>query len=281
MNVLNVENYNLPVALIGGQSFVWEFDDGWFYGATQDKAIKLKQEGDKIFWQTFPENNDEQFIKDYLRLGADYNSIISKINKDSYVDSAIQKYPNLRLLKQDFSVGLLSFLLSPQKAIPLIRRSVFAMKKELGEKVDADGKDVYLFPKTEIIAETPLEKLLSFGIGYRAKSLKSTAKYLIDSGLAGEIEKMAEPEARIELKKIKGVGDKIADCVLTYSLGYDHVTPLDVWGMRIMTQYYNLDPKTKYEDMRKWIIDYFDGFAAWGGQFLFEYIRGFDPETSV
>ena len=77
----------------------------------------------------------------------------------------------------------------------------------------------------------------------------------------------------VELGARVRVGEKIADCVLVLGLGFNNVTPIDVWGKRFLINFYNLNSKMKYEDMRKWIGNYFEGYAGWAGQFLYEYIR--------
>ena len=83
---------------------------------------------------------------------------------------------------------------------------------------------------------------------------------------------MDESEAREELKSIKGIGDKVADCILVYSLGFYNVIPQDLWVQRILTDLYKL-PKMKTEEYREWINEYFNGNGAFAGQILFEYMR--------
>ncbi len=273
MNKLPLSNYDLNMTLLGGQSFAWDFEDGYYFGFTKDKVIKLKKENDFLFWQTYPKKDNLNFVKKYLRLDVNYPKIIKKIQKDNYIKSAIKKYPNLRLLKQDFEETLLSFLISANNNIRSIRKIIRSMNKRFGRTVNIDGRKIFLFPRTEVIAEAKLEDLLECKLGFRAKYLKGAAKYLIEKDLSKKIKKMSELEARNTLLEINGVGEKIADCVLVFSLGFDNVTPLDVWGKRVFTKFYKLNPKMKYEDMRKWISNYFEGYAAWAGQFLYEYVR--------
>ncbi len=147
------------------------------------------------------------------------------------------------------------------------------MNKRFGEKIEVDGKEFYLFPETKKIANAKLEDLLECKLGFRAKFLKSAAQHILKTKLEKKIIKMSEDQARNALLEINGVGEKIADCVLVFSLSFDNVTPIDVWGKRFLVNYYNLNPKMKYEDMRVWVGNYFNGYAAWAGQFLFEYIR--------
>ncbi|MFN7088263.1 MAG: DNA-3-methyladenine glycosylase family protein [Candidatus Paceibacteria bacterium] len=273
MNKLHLPLYNLKTTLLGGQSFSWDFEDGYFYGFTNTHAIKLKQAGDTLYWQTYPEKDDIEFLKSYLRLETNYLMILKRINKDKYIKTAINKFSGLRLVKQDFEQTLLSFLLSAVNNVPGIRKSVRLLSRRLGKKINVDGKEIYLFPTKEAIANAPLDMLLECRIGFRAKYLKLAAQHLLQTGISQKIQNFKENEARKTLKAIYGVGNKIADCVLTYSLGFDNIAPLDRWGWRIATKLYGLNPKAKYDEIRMWFADYFEGYASWAMQFLFEYIR--------
>ncbi len=275
MNKLSLKDYDLEWTLLGGQSFAWDYykDENAFYGFTKNKIIKLKKVNNNLFWQTYPENDNISFLKTYLRLDVNYNNILKKIEKDNHIKNAIKKYPNLRLLKQDFEETLLSFLVSSNNNIRSIRKIIRFMNKKFGKKIIVDKKTFYLFPKTEVIADAKLEDLLSCKLGFRAKFLKGSANYLLEKNLHKNILTMPESKARNALTEIKGVGEKIADCVLVFSLGFDNVTPLDVWGKRFLVKFYKLNPKMKYEKMRSWVNNYFNGYSAWAGQFLYEYIR--------
>ena len=275
MNKLFLPNYDLNMTLLGGQTFNFDFyeKENTYYGFTKDSVLKLKKENDNLFWQTYPKQNDLSFLKEYLRLDIDYEKIIKVIKRDIHIKKAIKQYPNLRLLKQDFEQTLLSFLISSNNNIKSIRRIIREMNRRFGEKIIIDKKTIYLFPKTEILANANLEELLECKLGFRAKFLKGAANILVKTNLNKKIKSMSEDNARKSLIEIKGVGEKIADCVLVFSLSFDNVTPIDVWAKRVLVDFYKLNPKMKYVDMRNWAGNYFDGNAAWAAQFLFEYIR--------
>lgn len=273
MNNLLLPHYNLHTTLLGGQAFNFDFDEGRYYGFTQDKVITLQKENDVLYWQTYPTRDDLDFVKNYLRLDINYPKIIKQIQKDKYIKAAIKKNPNIRLLKQDFEQALFSFLISANNNIKSIRQIVRAMNKRFGKTINVSGEKIHLFPRTEILAKARLEDLLSCKLGFRAKFIKSAANHLLETNLHKTIHSLKEEEARTKLLEIKGIGNKIADCILVFSLGFDNVTPLDVWGKRVLTDFYGLDKKMNYEKMRTWISDYFQGHTSWAGQFLFEYIR--------
>lgn len=263
------------MTLLGGQAFNFDFheEENTYYGFTKGSVLKFKKENDDLFWQTYPKKNDLDFIKMYLRLDTDYEKILKAIKKDVYIKRAIKEYPNLRLLKQDFEQTLLSFLISSNNNIKSIRKIIREMNRRFGKKIIVDKKTIYLFPETETLANAKLEDLLECKLGFRAKFLKGAANILLETNLGRKIKNMSEDNARKSLLEIKGVGEKIADCVLVFSLSFDNVTPIDVWAKRVLVDFYKLNPKMKYVDMRSWAANYFKGNAAWAAQFLFEYIR--------
>lgn len=269
-NITDLIDYDLNSTLLGGQSFNWDLIDGWYYGFFKDKVVKLKQDKNELYWQTYPVKDDFDFIKNYLRLDIDYTSVLSKINKDKWMNAAIQSYPNLRILKQDFEQTLISYIISANNNIPRIRSSIRNLSERLGSKLKVDDKDFYLFPSAESIADTSVETLQSLKLGYRAKYVRNSAGKLVS-----EDRKLTEDEdiTRKWLLEFPGVGEKVADAVLQYSLSFDNVTPLDVWLQRILADLYKVEPKMSYKGMRKWVQEYFNGYAGWAGQFLYEFYR--------
>ena len=272
-NEIPLKNYNLEDTLIGGQSFTWRKDEDTYIGFTSNRVVILKYIDGILKWQTYPELNDAEFITDYLRLNDPYEEILKEIQKDDHVRAAIKEFPNLRILKQDFELTLLTFLISANNSIKSIRRSVVLLAEKFGEKVETPFGKISLFPTTEKIATLSIEDLRSCSLGFRAKYLKASAQHLLETNLADRIQDMPEEQVRAELMSMSGVGPKIADCIMVFALGYESITPMDVWGKRILTEFYGQPDNMKYDDMRNWIKDYFEGKGAWAGQFLFEYIR--------
>ncbi len=272
MNKLYLPNYNIHWTLLGGQSHNWSFDGEYFWGHTTKRLLQIKRDGEFIFWQTYPQKDDFEYLSNYLRLDADYEKIISIISKDNHIITAIGKYPSLRLLRQDFTETLISYIFSANNNLPSIRNSIQKLREAYGEKIVVEGKSFYLFPTIKALENINEADLRKTKMGFRAKYLINIIEEL-KNGLTDEIIKMDEQPARERLLKIKGVGEKISDCVLGYGLDFENVTPFDVWGKRIVTDLYGQKTQTKYNDMRIWSQNYFGGYAGWAGQFLYEYIR--------
>lgn len=268
------ENFpiNLDLTLLGGQAFSWDKIGNYYYGVVADKVIKIKQKDNILFWQTYPEKDNFELFANYFRINEDYENIIQTINKDEYTERAIKKYFGLRLLNADPSQTLISYIISANKNIPAIRFSTRKLSEMFGETIEVDRHKFYGFPRLSALANADINELLKSKVGFRAKYIKSSAQVL-DNGLLDSINTLKdEKEVREMLTSLYGVGDKIADCVMGYSLEFNNVTAMDVWGKRFALDYYGVD-SNKYDDLRTFFSNYFDGYAAWGGQFLFEYIR--------
>lgn len=239
----------------------------------QKRIVKLKQEGDYILWQTYPKKDEWDFIKRYFRVDTDYEDIMKNILKDEFVKKSVIKFPDIRLLKQDFEEALISYMISPTNSVKSIRTRVRNLSRKFGEKVILDGHTFFMFPKTEVIADASLNDLLNCSLGFRAGRIKTAAGIVLENNLTKKITNYSEEKSRDELMKLSGIGDKVADCILLYSLAYDKIIPVDRWVQRFLINYYNLPSKSSYETMRKWIRDYWGDYAGWAGQYLFEYVR--------
>ncbi|MCA9382571.1 hypothetical protein KC660_04160, partial [Candidatus Dojkabacteria bacterium] len=163
-------------------------------------------------------------------------AILSTFPEDEYMTRAKEKFNGIRILKQPFDETLISYLFSATKSIKSIRTSMRIFTKKFGNEIKVDGETYYLFPQIEAIADASIEELLECRIGFRARNVKAAAESLLDEDFKNRIINNSNEETvRAELTKLQGVGTKIADCTLTYSLGFDNVMPLDRWGIRILT----------------------------------------------
>lgn len=302
-------NFNPELTFLGGQAFNWIKDKGFYYGVFSDRVLKIKYEKDYLFWESSLGENDEEFVKELFDVNLNYSKVIEEISKDDAVRKSIELFPGLRILKQPFEQTLISFVISQNSNIPKIKSSLLKLSHKVGRKVLFDGKEFYLFPSIEEISKLSLEDLISTGIGYRAKYIEKICKYLCHSGhsesdLSSEaLAKGEDPESRASqnlalnlpwipdksygfsgmtkglqearefLINLHGIGEKVADCILVFGLGFKEITPIDLWARRAFVATYSLDPKIKYPELLSLIQNKFGENTAYAGQFLFEYFR--------
>jgi N-glycosylase/DNA lyase len=267
MFVKDIQNFDLKQTFECGQCFRWnKCMDGSYLGIAGDYVIKAsyKDGGIQI------ECDDDGFAADYFDLTRDYGKIINAIKGDGIIKKAAAAGKGIRLLKQPPWETLVSFIISANNNIPRIKKIIELLCRNFGEPISYNGCIYYKFPSAKALSGVGLGELSSVRCGFRDK-------YILDAALkvvSGEVDlesvyKMSCEEGRHYLKKIKGVGDKVADCVLLYAYQKYDVFPKDVWIKRILKNRYNV-PESNIDAFVRSKFGEYGGFAQ---QYLYYYFR--------
>ena len=266
---------NLEYCFNSGQVFLWKKEDNTWYGINGSDVIAI---GDKT-------NHIESYSEnpiDILRHGDDSKKIIRSISKDKIVKIAVNRFKGLRILRQDPFQCYISFIVSSNSNIQKIKIVLENLCKKFGKKVRFEGKEFFLFPEAGELSKANGNELLSCGLGYRAKFVKDAVKAV----KSGEIDfdylkKTNYPTAKENLVKIYGIGNKIADCIMLFSLDKLEAFPLDRWMIRVLQKYYSekfpnsfksITEKT-YENLHDDVVHHFGPYAGYSQQFLFKMER--------
>lgn len=261
------ECFNIGLSLDCGQAFRWrENEENVWCGIVKNKYLKLKQldESTVVFYNTTEEEFREIWTE-YFDLERDYFSILSNYDEFNLI-SACKKYNGIRILKQDEWEAICSFIISQNNNIPRIKGIIERLCESFGEKIEGG----YTFPSANVIAEKTVEELSVLRAGFRAKYILDAAKKI--SSKEVDIEKIKQMEfndAKSELLKIKGVGEKVADCSLLYGFGRIEAFPQDVWVKRIVSELY---PEGLPECIK--------GSEGIAQQYLFHWRRNLDSEKA-
>jgi len=195
------------------------------------------------------------------------------LKKDKKLKEAIDVAGGIRILRQEFHEMLMSFIISQNKQIPHIKQIVAAISERFGTVAgEINGKKYYAFPDAETIATITEEDYRQLKTGFRAPYLRSAADYMLAGMCEKSFRDIDYTEAKTELMKIKGVGEKVANCVLLFGLGYRNAFPVDVWVKRIMEQVY-FHEDTSPEKIMAFAKEKFGEYGGYAQQYLFHYIR--------
>jgi N-glycosylase/DNA lyase len=229
----------LNYTLTCGQTFRWKKHDNWWHGIARETFIKIRQIDQVLQFQTFPKNVDDAFIWSYFRLDDDLPHVYSRIEKDKHVKEAVKKFHGLRLVRQDPWECLISYICATNKNIPAIKDMINNMCIRLGKRITVEGTEVYTFPKPHELAQASLKELRLCKLGFRAERVKQTSKLVCNGNLNLEaLKTMPYEKAKKELMELPGVGPKVADCVLLFSLDMLEAFPVDVWMKRVILEFY-------------------------------------------
>jgi N-glycosylase/DNA lyase len=266
---ISVEN-----SINSGQVFLWKKNEKYWYGINGQDVLKIDNLGNIKSYQ----NNKI----DFFRKKDDIGKIIKSISKDSVTKKAVKQYLGLRILEQDPFQCLISFITSSNSNIQKIKNSLEKISKKFGTKIIFQNQEFFLFPEPKKLAKASINDIKSCGVGYRAQFIKEAASMTMLKKIDFEyLKKSNYQDAKKEICLIPGVGNKVADCVLLFSLNKLEAFPLDRWIIRILEKYYSdkfqLKTKTitekQYDIIHEKILNHFGPFAGYAQQFLFKMER--------
>lgn len=237
--LVNVPCFDIGLTLDCGQAFRWsEGDGGCWHGIAYSKPLTLRQTSEGVEFIGTSEEDFEKIWIPYFDLECNYDELCERFKSDSQLEKAVSECYGIRLLRQEPWEALCSFIISQNNNIPRIKGIVDRLCRLLGEHL---GGDDYAFPSPEKVAAAGVDGLAPIRAGFRAKYIIDAAKKVADGEI--DFERILSPETSIdegrdELIKIKGVGEKVAQCTLLYGCGKVDAFPIDVWVKRILAEDY-------------------------------------------
>lgn len=254
--IINIEDdLDLKKIADSGQAFrIAEISDGEYRFVTGDqvlyiKPVKLQKNGAGSYEiSCFDESGEipakeafEKVWKNYFDLGTSYKKIRSLVpEKDVFLSKSCENGIGLRILRQDPFEMLITFIISQRKAIPAIKESVRLICEKYGKAIDTGRESVYLFPSANEMSKAKEEELKSCKLGYRVSYILDAVKKVN----SGEVKLNSLYDASYEetfekLKEIKGVGDKVSNCICLFAYALTEATPVDTWISKVIEKEYD------------------------------------------
>jgi N-glycosylase/DNA lyase len=269
----------LAETLNGGQAFRWhEIEPGVWEGVWSDNVARLRlgDEG-QIEWSA-PEAIAHRVgpsVSHYLGGDTDFTVATDAVpwRSDAHLAKCIAAFPGLRILRQPFGETLLGFLCSATKQIVQIKQMVALLATRHGRRIE--GTTFYQLPTWEELAGTPEIALRQCLLGFRARYISETARYLAERrDWLQETAALPYPAAKTRLCELPGVGEKVADCVLLFGAGRLEAFPVDVWILKTLAKRYELHG-WKPAQLTQFGRAHFGPYAGLAQQFLFAWERRF------
>ena len=270
---LAIEPFDLEQTLDGGQAFRWYRSElHGFRGVIGSRVVRVNGSGRYVsaIWDGGSDDGlFENEINDYLQAQVDVDEVRRVLASEPGFGEFVAEEPLIRVMRQDPWECLVEFICSQNSNIPRIKQMVASVAR-MGRRL-GDDDWAYEFPQVEVVAEAGEGYLRSIGLGYRGKHLAVAAKALAGWG-DGALLKLRDAsyhEAKDTLMKLQGVGPKVADCILAYSLDKGEAFPVDVHVRRAAIRLYGLDQDIKNEAVGEWARDRFGKYAAWAQLYMF------------
>ena len=286
---------DLQATVESGQSYLWRRADGrmyeqpyaaggdaWYYTVLpatatrsgEPEVLRVRQTDGRLEWESSTPNAYD-LLEHLLRLDDDLDAIVDATPPDELVDRAYEAYRGLRLVRDPPFACLISFICSAQMRVARIHGMQVALADAYGDAVEFDGETYRAFPTPQQLAAATEAELRDLSLGYRAPYVQRTAEMVATGEATPEEARGLEYEAaRESLTRFVGVGQKVADCVLLFSLGYLEAVPLDTWIRTAIEEHYPHCERGSYADTSRAIREQFGGeYAGYAQTYVFHYLR--------
>ena len=277
----HVNHFNIGKILECGKVFRFEkiSDQSYILNAKQ-KLIKITQKPESssvMIYNTTTSEMSEIWNK-YFDMDTDYSHITSVlVSKDEWMKKAIDFGRGIRILRQDPWEMLISFIVSQNKSIPHIKACLSNITSKFGEPIEEkseNGEYYYAFPSPEKLVTATEDDLRACKVGFRAPYIMDACNKVANGEIIlNDLWMMDYEEAKAKLMSIKGVGPKIADCILLFAYSKMEVFPTDVWIKRVIEGIYFEGRDIKLQEIQSFAKSYFGDLAGYAQQYLFYYAR--------
>lgn len=285
-----VNNFKLKQTFECGQCFRFhKISDTNYITVAFERVIELKEDGDNIIIYNSNEDDVKNIWIKYFDLERDYSVIKEELAKDDLLKKSVEFGPGIRILNQDPFEILISFIVSARNSIPSIMKTINKISAKWGRKLEYKGETYYAFPTVEQIRNASLEEIQETGASFRSKYIIDTignvykSMEIAKNGSEEEkeeyrkydlnyIKSLSDDDCHKALQEFKGVGAKVADCIMLFSMEKYSAFPVDVWVKRAMIYFYGAEDAS-LNKIRIFARNKFGKLSGFAQQYLFYYAR--------
>lgn len=275
--IKDIKDFKLSDTFDCGQCFRFNpcSDDGYI-GTAYGKTVRITQAGDTITLHNTSLDDFNCIWHDFLDIDRDYGNIKKTLTKtsDSVMSAAIEYGGGIHILKQELWETTISFIISASNNIPRIKKIIECLCKTYGTPHTYEGKTYYSFPDADTIAKQSEEDLSCIRAGFRTKYILACAKAVASREFdLMSLYDMDTANAKKSLMSLKGIGNKVADCITLFALNKFNSFPIDVWIKRIMEYCYFGDTEQSIPAIAQFAEERFGELGGIAQQYLFFYAR--------
>ena len=265
-------NFDLASTITCGQIFRFEEIEDGYIVILDDRVVKLSQDENYIYIDSNKEDNLENIIEDYFDLNRDYQKIVDDISKlDKTIEPALMYSKGLKMIHQSPFITIIEYIISQNNRVSSIKKSLDLLSKKYGEKVTFNEKNYYLFPTVQELSKLSISEFRECKVGFRDRYLYEIMKSIRENKLNMDIiYSMESYDALKYLMNFKGIGNKVASCILLFAYQKFDVYPIDTWVKKFMKEEYNIIGEKQIKEYTQRVYKEYSGLAI---QYMFNYKR--------
>lgn len=256
-------DFDVVQTLCCGQIFRFTISGDRAKVCSQNKMAKLKFDADKIEIET----DDVDFFYNFFDFSTDYTKIKEQLSLDPLLKPAIQFAPGIRIINNDAYEMIISFIISANNNIKRIQKSIEYLCEHFGKNMG----EYHAFPTLEELKTATVQDFVTAGLGYRAEQMFDTVQKLTMQDVE-EMKSMPTAEIRQKLISYKGIGEKVANCILLFGFGTKDVFPVDTWINKVYNDIYKVN-ETNRQKITRLFTEKYGNLAGYAQQYFFYYYR--------
>lgn len=249
-----IDDFDLEKIVYSGQCFrPRALKDGSYLFISADKYLVIRQIDGTHYDVSCDKKTWDGVWQIYFDLGLDYSKIRHNVDKaDEFMKASVNEGEGIRVLRQDRWEMIISYIISQRKSIPSIRTAVEKICKLYGDVIGfVEDSNVYSFPTPDKMVDATYEELSACGLGYRVSYILDAVRRVTSGELdLDNLNTLSDEELFDSLKEVKGIGDKVANCVMLFAYHRTGRAPVDTWILKVMNEKYNgINPFIQYGDV--------------------------------
>lgn len=276
--IFRIEGFDLERTLESGQCFRWRcLGERDYWGIVGGCALRVRQGPERIQAEIIggtPPSDPRRFVSHYFDLESDYTTMLEQLRRDPVLASLLPSRPTIRLLRQDPFEVIISFIISANNHIPRIRTIIERLCRHYGSALETPFGRAYTFPSPSALARARVNDLRQVcGLGYRDVYVRSVAQTLAATPDFASWEELPSDVLRARLRRLAGVGEKVAECILLFGYHRLDAFPIDTWIARAMREMYFGGERPGLSEIRTLARQRFGDIAGVAQQYLYALFR--------
>ncbi len=261
--VYEPNDFNVKQTLECGQIFRFNVVGDCAVVYSQDKMAKIYTYADRIEIET----KHEDYFYHFFDFDRDYAEIKRVLSQDKMLGDAVNYGYGIRILNNDTYEMIISFIISANNNISRIKKSIEYLCSHFGKNMG----EYYAFPTLEELKRATIEDFRLAGLGYRAEYMYDTVQRLTEKDIKDL--KTMDTKSQFEyLLSLKGIGEKVANCIMLFGLGVKNVFPVDTWINKVYNDIYNKNENNRSK-ITKELTDKYNDLSGYAQQYFFYYYR--------
>jgi len=259
----DLSQFNIKHILDCGQIFRYTIDENVAEVISTNKHAKIFTNDKHVEIQT----DDIEYFENFFDLNNDYNKIKHELKSDKFLADAINYGYGIRILNQNLFEMIVSFIISANNNIKRIKNSLNLISEKFGTKMN----NYFAFPTLHQLKQATIDDYKNFGLGYRAEYMYDTIQKLTQNDLDNFCNLTTEDRIKF-LLSLKGVGEKVAHCILLFATHDTSLFPVDTWINKVYNDLTNTN-STNRKAISKELTNKYGNLSGYAQQYFFYYYR--------